>query len=243
MTCVARALGCLVVFSLGLTACEGRGPENPIETTSSALGISGMPRGLMCGVAYRNNSSVVVNGYCGNPPQFTLSLQPLDGWGVSGTGDWGLNPGKGFYNQYFLTTTAGIDNTNSNRLSLPKGSVCGLTHTCTNFGTDCMGHDAAKADCPPGWDPKAGSDARAPNGCNWFWCEYRDDFNVCPNGSCSSLPGLTCGLTDNDRNNGRCLGGPTTSGCPSTAYTRHGYYDDGRSGGHGIGWCFRGTDQ
>jgi hypothetical protein len=71
------------------------------------------------------------------------------------------------------------------------------------------------------------------------WCEYQDPHDLCTTTACQvdNQPfGLVCGITDNDRNNGQCLGQLTTSGCPA-GFTRYGYFDDGRSAGHGVGWC------
>jgi hypothetical protein len=99
----------------------------------------------------------------------------------------------------------------------------------------------ANVSCPAGWTKKVASDMKAPSGCGFVWCEYQDPNNLCTTQACqhTNQPyGLACGITDNDRNNGQCMGRLTTQGCP-LGYVRYGYFDDGRSPGHGVGWCSR----
>jgi hypothetical protein len=82
-------------------------------------------------------------------------------------------------------------------------------------------------------------DMKAPSGCGFVWCEYRDDYGLCLNGSClDQVPkGLACGFSDSYLDHGRCLGQPTRSnGCPS-GFAQRGWFDAGRPSGHGVGWC------
>jgi len=125
-------------------------------------------------------------------------------------------------------------------LLLPKGTVCGVIFNAIPACVPGFGG------CPTGWTEKEAYDANAPFASNkWAWCEYDDQFNVCPGGSCvnSSLPdGMTCGLTHNSPSEaatglGNCLGVDTRFGCPPGFVHSPSFYDDGRPAGEGLGWC------
>jgi hypothetical protein len=128
-------------------------------------------------------------------------------------------------------------------LDAHAGTACGFKDNCNNSGLTCIGFDPAHS-CPPGWVAKVGSDSNAPGSCNggpggFVWCEYQDPNALCTTGSCpltDQPSGIVCGIDDNDRHNGQCLGVQTDSVCPP-GWAHKGWYDDGRSAGHGIGWC------
>jgi hypothetical protein len=225
--------------------------------TEASAQVSGWPDGLTCGLSYVSNNGYVVNGYCESVNSRSAYIEYNDcqydntescdepGDSICAPefagivdGDVGLCSERGFYHQAY--GGPGVSPTYSTQLLLPKGTACGLYHTCAQFGVKyyCMGTYDAATSCPPGWLPKVSSDANAPSGCNYVWCEYQDP-NVLCTGACTLTnqpSGLVCGLNDNDRHNGHCLGVQTDSSCPS-GWQHYGAYDDGRSSGHGTTWC------
>lgn len=202
--------------------------------------IVGTPAGFTCGVAYKNGSPVV-DGACQGA--HTLSGTPAFNFHIVSEGDFGLSSGNGFFSQA-LSFSSG-DVSQPDFLELPKGTACGFKHTCNSRNETCLGNDPATS-CPIGWMRRSGSDINASSGCNYVWCEYQDPHNLCTTATCeiTNAPlGLACGISDNDMGTlqqGQCLGGLTVNGCP-LGYTRHGFFDSGRSSGHGIGWCSRGS--
>jgi len=206
----------------------------------------GLPTGFTCGLAYRRpGSGIHGNNECAG---FTTLIHsttdtrcigenaPLTPAGFAWVpdGDRGLPSCNGFYHFRF----AGSNAIASTRFRVPRGTACGFKEACNDSGERCLGFDA-NVSCPAGWTQRIASDLNAPNGCGFVWCEYQDPHDLCTTAACrvDNQPfGLTCGITDSDRNNGQCLGQPTTSGCPA-GFTRYGFFDDGRSAGHGVGWC------
>jgi hypothetical protein len=117
-----------------------------------------------------------------------------------------------------------------------------------------MGYNPAKAfgmemsftslpGCPPGWSPKAAFDMSSTIG-YWTWCEYQDPKNLSP-GSLQTPDGVVCGLALNDSPVvvGQCMGQNTNGGsdvtsCPANTNMKSSHWrDDGRSSGHGLGFC------
>jgi hypothetical protein len=242
----------LVMLSVGLagvsiSACA---QEEPVESVMRDIvpgpAVSGYPQGLTCGIAYLVLPTYETVGICeGN---YTYQQPALSGWHVATDGDTGLGSGSGFFHQAKNSSDPGIVATgpgeNTDQLQLPQGAACGFKERCHDSGETCMGLDATSS-CPPGWLPRVGSDINAPNGCGFVWCEYQDPNHLCTLGSscANSLPqGMACGINDDDRNTGSCLGMTTTpsSTCPN-GYYKHGFYDDGRHSGHGVGWCVQGN--
>ncbi len=243
-----------VLFLVGFAACDTA--EN-VESKTSALAVSGWPQGLDCGLGYYRNGVDVVHGYCEgvstgdatgnvcNPAYMTRCTNGVScasGFGIGVDGDQGLCNPWGLYHQQLLSSTGGVTTANTDQLLLPKGTACGFKDNCHDNTLTCMGYDPAHS-CPPGWTAKVGSDINNPSSCNggpggYVWCEYQDPNNLCT-GSCQLADqpsGIVCGIDDNDRHNGQCLGMVTDSACPS-GWSRNGWFDDGRSAGHGIGWC------
>jgi hypothetical protein len=229
--------------NIGMVAvllCLGCGAEPglpDVETTRSAQNDAFYPAGMMCGNAYLAGSSRWVDGTCQG--KRTLSFELAQGYNQKSVGDSGMPSGSGFYHQFW----AGPAATQSDRLVIPRGTACGMKQGCFDFGNTCMGKNPAQ-ECPFGWTPKKAFDLKAPGGCYFHWCEYQDPNNLCPEGNCPIImpQGLTCGLTDNDAGTddsrtGRCYGRRTwNDDCPS-GFQRFGFFDDGRKGGHGVGWC------
>jgi len=234
-----------LVLAACLLGCDGA-PDDGVEVTS-ALESTGLPSGAVCGLQYRRPGSIVYGTACEGVPAFngpiaenTLCAGENNptvvppGFALERDGDRGLPVCNGFSHWRF-NQASGVDPRN---FRLPKGTACGFKEACNNRGETCMGLDA-NVQCPMGWSKKVSSDLHAPSGCGFVWCEYQDPNNLCTTRACQydNQPfGLVCGVTDNDRNNGQCQGIPTTSGCP-WGYSRYGYFDDGRSAGHGVGWC------
>jgi len=241
---ISRLLIAAAVTSL-LAGCS---PDDNggIELVQSALGVSGFPQGLTCGIAYRNGSNIVVNGACNSMP--TMLGAAASGFHIANDGDFGLPAGTGFKHQAY-NGDANVNSSNSNQLFLPKGAACGFKHTCNSNGETCLGFNPGANSCPPGWLPKTANDANAPSGCNFAWCEYQDPNNLCTGESCylSGIPkGTACGITDFDKNNGQCLGvstGQSTNGVancagsPTNDFWASNFFDAGRSSGHGVGFC------
>jgi hypothetical protein len=227
-------------------------------TSVWAQGVSGQPQGLVCGLGYYNNETNIAMGACEGyqtasaepywdncSSQFAIVICNGDriscasGFLPETDGDTGLCSPWGFYHQAAWPGTAGLNASNSAELLLPKGTACGFKEEChdSSVHTTCMGYDA-HVSCPPGWLPKAANDINAPGGCGFVWCEYQDPSNLCT-GACqltNQPTGIVCGIDDNDKHNGQCLGVQTDSGCPA-GWEHHGFYDDGRGSGHGVGWC------
>jgi hypothetical protein len=253
---MSRALfrGVVVLSLAGLVAC---GDQSDVEVKASALGVSGWPQGMDCGLGYYRNGVNVVDGVCQGFRTGNANIDWCDqsamgrcdvagscapGFGVGPDGDRGLCAPWGFYHQHLLSSTGGVTLTNTDQLFLPKGTACGFKDNCNDPALTCMGFNPAVS-CPPGWVKKVGSDSNAPASCNggpggFVWCEYQDPNNLCT-GTCQlqdQPAGIVCGIDDNDRHNGQCLGQSTDSACPP-GWARKTWFDDGRSVGHGIGWC------
>jgi hypothetical protein len=234
----------LGTLALLLHGCET--PPDEVEKVTQKLGVSGWPQGLVCGMGYYRNGQDVVRGFCqgevtalaaSNTQIFQCGNFCARGFHCAADGDHGLSAPWGLYHQAFNFNSGGVSAATADQLFLPRGTACGFKESCNNTAETCMGFDA-NVSCPAGWLKKQGSDMRAPSHCGFVWCEYQDPFNLC-NGTCQNFDqpsGLLCGVTDNDRNNGQCLGFQTKFGCPP-GWDRHGWFDTGRSPGHGIGWC------
>jgi hypothetical protein len=245
--------GMLAVTTLAACGTE----ENATETTAGALGVTGMPQGLTCGMGYYTDYRNVQSGYCkgystanaysmcsGNTCTSGFDLGPsAPGFHVAGDGDRGrglsgAGLGWGFYHQSLSASTGGVTTANTDQLYLPKGTACGFKEACNgDSGETCMGYDSNHS-CPPGWVQRVASDIKAPSGCGFVWCEYQDPNNLCI-GDCqltNQPSGIVCGIDDNDRHNGQCLGVQTDSACPA-GWQHQGSYDYGRSPNHGVGWC------
>jgi hypothetical protein len=239
----------LAIIAAVVGALAGGCDEEPaaVETGVAALESTGLPTGVVCGLQYQRPGSPVFGVGCQGfasttpkaeneicigsvpspaPPGF---VQTADG------DDRGLPSCNGF--AHFRATDA--NSTPTTQYRLPRGTACGFKEACNNSAERCLGFDA-NVSCPAGWVRRVGSDMKAPSGCGFVWCEYQDPNNLCTTSACrfSNQPfGLVCGITDNDRNNKQCLGMSTaTQGCPFP-FHRIGFFDDGRSPGHGIGWC------
>jgi hypothetical protein len=261
MSRVSCAIALAGVCGVLLVACgveeervgegEGEGEDNDIETVTSAFESTGMPTGAVCGLAYRRPGSAVYgNNHCEGFrtlvtfPNNTLCAvdgpfpTTTNGYLKVADGDRGLPACNGFYHYRFNR----VGTVDSRQYRLPRGTACGFKEACNNSGESCMGFDA-NVSCPPGWFKKSAWDLNAPSGCGFVWCEYQDPNNLCTAEPCISKNqpfGHVCGITDSDRDNGQCVGTPTTYGCPA-GYTRYGYFDDGRSAGRGVGWCAKTT--
>jgi hypothetical protein len=232
---------------LGLGAC-GAEPEGDLESTTGALGVSAFPDGLTCGLSYLNGPPVV-DGTCEGVHTLANPLPFHFGWAKQYDGDSGLPSGNGFYHQ--RRTLLNSPQPDTSNVILPQGTACGFKHTARGDTEKCFGLDPELGNCPFGWTRRIGGDSTAPGGSNFVWCEYNDSNHTCDFGSClGSMPsGLACGISDNDRSpRGSCqrlTSGIAPNQCPAgyrwsfitTTNAGSGYYDAGRSGGHGIGWC------
>jgi hypothetical protein len=232
----------IVLLPIVLVACGGPPAGDDVEAKTAAVtGVSALPQGLVCGMAYQWDSSTRLVNFCAGKNTFQPPYS--NGFEQQYVGDRGLAYGNGFYDQSYASVYAASPFDSAN-LILPKGAVCGFKRGCFDFTTTCMGINAAE-NCPFGWRMKVGSDLNAPAGCNYNWCEYQDPNSLCPNGNClPSIPtGLVCGLTDNDAGTdpfrkGQCLGlDVNTQACPGGVMVRRGWYDWGRPSHHGLGWC------
>jgi hypothetical protein len=246
----------LLAHLAGCAEPEANSAQEGVEIKTSALGVLGWPQGLDCGLGYYRNGANVAFGVCQGTATANAwvdtctsgAISTCQGWGcapgfsIGIDGDRGLCAPWGFYHQQLSSSTGDVTTLNTDQLFLPKGTACGFKDNCNNNTVTCMGFDAAHQ-CPKGWIARVGSDLNAPSSCNggpggFVWCEYLDPNNLCT-GDCQLVnqpAGLVCGITDNDRRNGLCLGQRTDIACPA-GWARKGWYDDGRSGGHGIGWC------
>jgi len=240
-----------LTLGLGLPGCGAEPGNDDVDVTNSALGLNITPTGLTCGVAYKNGSNRIVDGVCAGAA--TLSTPPLgSAFTFYSDGDAGLSNGNGFYHQSYRLFTAG--NYDTSNLNLPQGTVCGFKHTGHGDPERCIAADPELGNCPFGWTLRIGGDAGASSGSNYVWCEYNDSHGNCPGNTCvGSLPsGTACGMVDSDRGNGFCEGVLTgaqrfaTGNCPggfTWSYASppnglgSGFYDAGRSSGHGLGWC------
>lgn len=260
---ISRPRRAAVAALLALTTLNCGEVDDALEPTTGALSIMSGVTGMNCGMAYHCNGcgtapTVVIPGSCSDsrlgPQGFLPAVfsEPnggaLFGYHLAVDGDRGRAPGFGFFHQTLNPTPGSGDVAHSHEYMLPKGTACGFKESCNDSGERCMGFDANVA-CPNGWLRKVGTDVNAPSGCGFVWCEYQDPLNLCT-GRCfanqttsSWLPmGLTCGITDTDRQNGQCLGQPTHLGCPA-GWNNGGLsppqngIDHGRPLGHGILWC------
>jgi hypothetical protein len=244
---LARSLLCLVL-PLAAFACGAEGPAEPDEPPPIAgaiepLGVNGLPAGLVCGIAYTDSGQTIVEqAYCQDPYYRTLPVYgppyaPVN-WRKFFDGDYGLPAGHGFAHQSLLSGARPED---SAQLVLPRGTACGFKHSANTPSVTCMGLDP-RIGCPAGWAQRSVGDADS--GERYYWCEYLDWYNTCPNMGCSSqVPrGTACGISNPDEGSGvgYCNGYRIQPGypCPN-GWTRLGFYDRGRSAGHGIGWCVK----
>ena len=230
-------LGCTAMA--GCAVADGNG-EGVDHVEAAAFDIVGTPMGVTCGIAYKNGATVV-DGTC-------MGFRTLGGTTAANNrlvfqGDFGLSASNGFYSQALAISTGDVSQ--PDMLALPKGTACGFMHACqTSSGETCLGNHPLVS-CPTGWTQRFGTDDKAPSGCTLFaWCEYSDPHNVCNASACATTNaplGLACGISDNDlpvEEQGQCLGKSTIDGCPM-GYVQHGFLDNGRHAGHGIGWCAR----
>jgi hypothetical protein len=232
VTLAPAALACAVaLFGCGMEGDDGT--EADVTTVTSAAFSIGI-HGIDCGIMYENNSQLIVDGACDNVR--TRGYNPPPGWPyeLQAIGDRGLRSGAGFWAQSWRVNNV-LD---PQHLVLPRGTACGFKESGNNAAENCMGEDP-KIRCPAGWNRRFASDLNAPSGTQFFWCEYRDDNQMCPGGNClANMPkGLACGIADSDTDNGVCLSNQTVSmGCPA-GFLFRGFYDWGRPWGHGVGWC------
>ena len=258
----AAALGALAALALA-SACDGGAvpmddvPAAEVQQTASAV-LNGLPAGLTCGLGYYRNGVNVAMGRCQGlatataaysdcyPDSITMcipnwpNMSCAPGFLASADGDRGLCLPWGLYHQ---SLQAGLnDLANADQLALPQGTACGFKESCNDTSETCMGLDPRQT-CPKGWVRKVASDSNAPSNCGYYWCEYQDPNHLCT-GNCqyqNQMSGLVCGISDNDRpsTHGTCLGVNTATGqCPA-GWAWYGWFDDGRSVGHGIGWCYK----
>jgi hypothetical protein len=236
-----------------------------LSTVVATAAANPLPMGLTCGMSYvmnkycaNSNNVNWINGYVLDSngwPYYTAiagvgACQPAawtsqaPGFVTISDGDRGLPSGGGFYHQAYATSDPNLPA--SDRYVLPKGTACGFRESCNRPAPLCLGFDANRS-CPPGWNRKWAADMNAPSGCNFVWCEYQDPHGLCDAGcsQSSNVPwGTVCGITDSRYsdpagNGGQCMGIPTRNGCPQ-GYYFHGFFDDGSSGGNGVGLCMRG---
>jgi hypothetical protein len=172
------------------------------------------------------------------------------GWQAGADGDYGNSTNFGFYHQEMLVNTvdggAGImDQTQSQRFALPKGTACGFHHSKntpyssapdTNFIGSCMGGDPYINECPAGWNQRQHFDMSSTNG-YFTWCEYTDPYGYCTNNLACLETARQMGLglqvsSDTDATGGSSYGNT----CP-TGWARTGYFDDGRGATWGLSWC------
>lgn len=240
-----------LAIGLGLSGCGGEPVDGDVSASASAL-YDVLPTGVTCGVTYKNGS-YVISSYCNSSSIAHPSGLP-NGYITYSDGDAGLSNGNGFYHQSYNQFYSGYyDHANVN---LPQGTVCGFKHTGHGDSSTCHGADPEKHEVPTGWTLRIGGDAGAPSGSNFTWYEYDDIYGNCTAGNCSLPAGTACGMTDSDRGpNGWCMGRPTGAhrwpehsgddNCPA-GFTwsgkiagGSGFWDAGRSSGHGIGWCVK----
>jgi hypothetical protein len=237
-----------------IAGCSG-GPSDGSDVTATSaapLESTALPFGAVCGLEYERPGSLLYGqpcaGYNSNSPGSTNTVcigqtTPPTPTGFRWTedGDLGLPDCNGF--KHFTYNV--VSETAPDQFQLPKGTACGYKETCNNHNETCLGIDP-KVSCPAGWTRKASSDMNGASNCYFVWCEYQDPHALCTTAACvhdNQPEGLVCGLTDSDSTDpgriGQCMGLSTRSqGCPA-GYIHFGNFDDGRSAGHGIGWCAR----
>jgi len=215
--------------------------------------VSGLPQGMTCGLTYVNESTewwlgtnrlidcagAVTIYQC--PWQSWPCTEKADGYYNVFDGDFGLASHFGFYHQELASVPGAVyDASLSAQLRIPQGTVCGLQHTYNSPGKTCLGVDS-RWGCPSGWVRRSAVDDNSDGQHAWVWCEYQDPNHFCTDLTCiNSMPrGAVCGVTGTDSwEAGLCAGKATAQGCP-TGWERHGYFDDGRPGGQGVGWCIK----
>jgi hypothetical protein len=205
-----------------------------------------------------------------DPSGNSFSVQAADGWLTMSDGDIGNSANFGFYHQELREVGGGTNDVSiSERLKLPRGTVCGFHHTRntpynpqTAFrsgkASTCMGLDPANGACPAGWTERnhfdmSSGDGQQPCGnlanqshCAYFvWCKYDD-----PNGLCDNDPQCLAqtrqagyGLlvsSDVDPNGAETilLDPPVNDAPCPVGWVRTNVFDDGRSAGQGLGWCY-----
>jgi hypothetical protein len=238
------ALGCV---ALAGCAVEPGGEEQVESMESSAsVGTATWPQGMACGMIHTDYAPhASCNGY-----RTRDQLHPQ--YAKAEVGDYGLSAGHGFVTQTRASSAGDVSDTKT--LNLPRGTVCGLWHHNGDFkpqnGQPCMGtwqHQRRSAFgstytslCPEGFALKYADDRNAPQYAGFAWCEYQDPNGRCNFGECDRLVpvGTICGLRDSDyapaqQSYCRGYGG---NQCPNGWYFR-GFFDAGRSAGHGLGWC------
>jgi len=248
MNHIARGIARQVVWLSGIAMDGGTvggcadGPDDQIEGQAQALNsglrVSGLPAGLVCGLSYQYNSGIAENNGCMG--SLTLVNPPVAGFNYRSVGDRGLNATKGFAEQVSRGSGA-ASSSNSDRLTLLRGTACGFKEQCNNSGELCLGFDPAIS-CPLGWTQRTARDADG-GACHFFWCEYTDPNQVCCDGnSCdpacaTAMPsGTACGMSDLIEQGGAFCG-MSFAACPAGFHNTKGRYDWGRPSGNGISWC------
>jgi hypothetical protein len=236
----------LSVFSLIEVAASGCGAadDGAIEAQTGAVtAVPGLPEGLSCGVSYTNSFNVALEWEtCLGVP--TLGGGSAPNYNNRSIGDRGRPAGRGFFDQAYRGGSWVLNDSNSDRLALVPGTVCGFKETCNNAGELCMGHDP-RFNCPPGWTRHMSGDELAPSGCGFAWCSYNDPHEICcSGGACNpdcvnNMPqGTACGMGDTRFDDGFCENwevlGP---GCPPGFHKTSDSYDYGRPAHSGLYWC------
>jgi hypothetical protein len=240
-------LSSLAILAVTVGSCAN---DDQIGVQASALnqwfGKPGLPEGMACGLSYTNSFNVIIeDGSCAGASTLG-SLPPAPNYNRRSIGDRGLPSGRGFSDQSFRGSGEATE-ANSNRLAIPRGTVCGFKETCNNGGELCLGHDP-NIDCPSGWIRHRASDASAPNGCTFAWCSYMDPYQICcddlycdPTCVANMPQGTVCGLVDPENNVENFCGvnHQPWDHCPAGYYQSLGAYDAGRPAGHGLQWCWK----
>jgi hypothetical protein len=242
------------VLFVVVVGCGGQPPDGSEVTAASTapLESTALPLGAVCGLEYERPGSSVYGQPCEGEnsnfpfPTNTICIGEVPpttpaGFRWTEDGDLGLPTCNGFKH---FTYNLGSQ-TASDEFQLPKGTACGFKETCNNHNETCLGVDP-RVSCPAGWFRKIASDMNGASNCYYAWCEYQDPHTLCTTTACvhdNQPEGLVCGVTDSDSTDpgrvGQCMNLTTrTQGCPG-GYNHFGNFDDGRSAGHGIGWCAR----
>jgi hypothetical protein len=252
----------VAILGVGALGCGEIPDGEDVTSVQSALSVGQLPQGFTCGLGYvRNYNDNPVLAYCNDaltiwayttspPLTYHVQQQTYQGFSNISDGDRGLGNGWGYYHQRLISSSSGVSAANADYLVLPPGTACGFKETCNSGGETCLGKDpnSTTDPCPIGWTKRTANDASAPSGCNFAWCEYQDPHSLCSSGTCpvsDQQTGIVCGITDSDKapgsGGGYCMGLSTQTACPAGwGWQRHGNYDAGRSGGHGLAWCSKG---
>ncbi len=150
---------------------------------------------------------------------------------------------------------------------LPRGAVCGFHHTLNSQGRLCMGFNAGLdpalqptsepppppplegvpvlPGCPDGWKARKAFDMSS-GAWYWVWCEYQDPMHRSIGGPPPAEAGITCGVAHNgiaytnEDPGPTCMGYRPADGTPPVCppgTKADGWYDQGRPGGIGLGFC------